>query len=60
MIGDVIAKCKDELWDDNSQEVVVSQLVYHVLFSADYNLSKTNDERELFSQGHGKYGYSDF
>ena len=57
MIEDVISKCKDELWQDNKQEVIISQLVYHCLGSADLNLCKTNAERDSFK---AKYCSFDF
>ena len=57
MIEDVIVKCKDELWQDYTQEVIISQLVYHCLGSADFNLCKTNAERDSFK---AKYGNFDF
>ena len=55
MIGDVIDKCNDEFWQDYSKGVVISQLVYHVLFSADIFLAKAADEEDSFK---GKYGSS--
>ena len=48
MIGDVIDKCKEEIWQDYSQDVVISQLVYHVLDSADLFLAKVNDQEKFF------------
>lgn len=50
MIGDVIVNCKDDLWQNNSQDVIISQLVNHVLFSAGLWLSKTDDERKAFNE----------
>ncbi len=58
MTGDVIVKCREDLWQDLKQEVVVSQLVYHILASADYCLCKTNDERDSFQRKYGESGFS--
>ena len=49
MIGDVIVMCKDELWQDYTQEIVISQLVYHVLGSADLFKAKVNNEETSFT-----------
>ena len=29
MLGDVIVNCKDEIWQKNSQDVIISQFIYH-------------------------------
>ena len=57
MAGNVIDKCKDDLWQDYTKEVIINQLVYHILTSADRSLSKTNEERRAFKE---KYGNSNF
>ena len=58
MTEDTIVNCKDELWQDYTQQEVISQLVYHILASADYCLCKNNDERESFKQKFGDSGFS--
>ena len=58
MTGDVIVKCKDELWQNYSHKEVISQLVYHILASADYCLCKTNAERDSFKHKYGESGFS--
>ena len=56
MLGDVIVQCNDELWEDFSKEVVISQVVYHAVSTCDFYLSKNKDERESFES---KYGEDD-
>lgn len=57
MIEELIIKCKDELWQDYSHPVVISQLVYHIISSADYFLLKTNNERNSFKPKYGNSGF---
>ena len=58
MTEDVIVKCKEELWQDYNHKEVISQLVYHILASADYSLCKTNKERDSFNRKYGESGFS--
>lgn len=55
MIGEVIVKCNEELWQDYTQEVVINQLVYHVLSSADLFLARVNDEENSFKNKYGNF-----
>ena len=58
MVGDVIVNCKDELWKDYIQEIVISQLVYHILSSADLFLAKVNNEESSFKSKYGNHSPS--
>lgn len=48
MLENIINNCGEELWSDSNREIIVSQVVYHVLFFVDYYLSKNKEERENF------------
>ena len=56
MIDDIINECNEELWNDYNQEIIISQVVYHVISSVDFYLSANMDERNSFK---GKYGDDD-
>ena len=54
MLEDIIIQCNDELWQDFTQEIVVSQVVYHAIGSCDFYLAKNKSERESFEDKYGK------
>lgn len=47
--------CKDDLRQDYTQEVVISQLVYHILGSADLFLAKITDKESSFKYKYGTF-----
>ena len=56
MLGNNITGCPDDLWNDTTKDMLVSQVVYHVLFFIDFYLSKDKKEREQFEKSKGKLG----
>ena len=56
MLGNIITGCPDDLWNDTTKDMLVSQVVYHVLFFIDFYLSKDKKEREQFEKSKGKLG----
>lgn len=57
MTEDVIVHCNEKYWQDYTHEVIINQLVYHILGSMDLSLSKTNDERSSFKERYGKFDF---
>ena len=55
MIEDVIVKCNAELWQDYTQDIVISQLAYHVLSSADLFLARVNNKESFFKNKYGNF-----
>ena len=36
MVQQIIEKCDDNLWNDYNREVVINQVVYHIIDSTDF------------------------
>ncbi|OLS22656.1 MAG: hypothetical protein HeimC3_29300 [Candidatus Heimdallarchaeota archaeon LC_3] len=49
MLENIVKNCGEELWSDSNREIIISQVVYHVLFYIDFYLSKNKKERENFT-----------
>lgn len=47
MVQDIIEKCDNNLWNDYTREVVINQVVYHIIDSTDFYLS--NNKKEVDS-----------
>ena len=56
MLENIITDCPDELWNDTTKDMLVSQVVYHVIFFIDFYLSKDKNERGQFETSKGKLG----
>lgn len=48
MVQLIIEKCNDDLWSDYNREVVINQVVYHIIDSTDLYLSKNKEEVESY------------
>ena len=48
MVQQIIEKCDDNLWNDYNREVVINQVVYHIIDSTDFYLSKNKEEVDSY------------
>ena len=48
MLENAIIKCQDELWNDPEAEKIISQVVYHILYNAEFYLTKNPVEEDDF------------
>ena len=54
MVQDIIEHCNDDLWNDYNREVVINQVVYHIIDSTDFYLSNNKEEVDTYEPKLGK------
>jgi len=48
MLSNIIDKCPDPLWDDETNGPAFYKIIYHILYFADLYMSGTKEERSTF------------